>query len=217
MIYAFLLFQLATTSNTPRMEVDRICRARCEILTVQEGTVRFINEWPPSRTLSLGRYAAEAQSFVPRTEAPVRDLRSEHGWRVVVSSYLDHDQDELLTHLRFFGPAGRLREETSVLAKIERAQIGNLFGGADEIFAVTSNEEHAYNARTEIWWLPQDANPTLLIEVQGQPRRFLSTSSGGGPGVSFDRQTYDGVNADTKRTVEEFYVWDSTKKSLTPR
>lgn len=40
-------------------------------------------------------------------------------------------------------------------------------GGNDEILAVTSNEEHAYNAQTEIWLLPEQGNPKVLLQIQG--------------------------------------------------
>ena len=97
----------------------------------------------------LGNYAPAAQRLVPRTEAPVRDLRSSGGWRVVVRIYLNHDDDDFLAHVRFFVPDGRLRVTDDALEYLEETRIGTLFGGGDEIFAMTSNEEHAYNTQSD--------------------------------------------------------------------
>ena len=96
-------------------------------------------------------------------------------------------------------------------------EIGNLFGQSDEIFAVTSNEEHSYNAQSEIWLLPASGEPRLLLAIGGDFEKFSPGASGGVPGVTVARQTYDGVRAETKGMVDEFYSWDSGAKSLTLR
>jgi hypothetical protein len=217
MILALVIFQVAAAPGVAPGQVDSICRSRCEILAVQAGSVRFIDQWPPARNLNLGKYALEAQGLVPRTEAPVLDLRSHRGWRVVASVYLDHEEDEVLGRLRFFGPDGRLRATTGVLFAFEHAEIGTLFGGSDEVVAITSNEEHAYNAQTEIWLLPENGGPKLLAEVQGTFGKFHGSAPGEAPGVTVARQTYDGVHSETKGMVEEFYAWNAETKSLTLR
>jgi hypothetical protein len=214
MIPTLVIFQLVAASAAVPGQIDSICRDQCEILAVQEGTVRFIDQWPPTRNLDLGKYAPAAQRLVPRTEAPVRDLRSPRGWRVVASVYLDHDEDEILMHIRFFGPDGKLRTTSGVLSALEQTAIGNLFGGNDEVFAITSNEEHAYNAQTELWLLPERGDPKLLIEIQGVPQNFSGQAAGTVPGVMIARQTYDGVRSETKGTVQEFYAWEPKTKSL---
>src|ERR1017187_7912582 len=152
-------------------ERDSICRDSCEILAVQDGTVRFIDQWR-HRNLPLGTYRPAAQRLVPRTEAPVLDVQSQRGWRVVGSAYLDHEQDDLLVNLRFFGPEGSPRGRGGVLFSVEQTSIGRLFGGSDEIFAITSNEEHSYNAQTEIWLLPEHGDARVLLEIGGVYKTF---------------------------------------------
>ena len=213
MILALAIFQVAAASGVPGA-IDRVCGAYCEVLAVQGDTVRFIDQWPPARTLVLGTYARTAQDLVPRPEAPISDLRSPGGWRVVASVYLDHEEDAALTHLRFFNPSGELLGVATALPAIEQAEVGRLFGGADDVFATTSNEEHSYGSRTAIWLLPPGAPPKLLVEVQGTYERFFGPAAGETPGVTIARQTYDGVHPETKGTVREFYEWDRDAKSL---
>ena len=203
---------LAPVTSLPG-QIDSICREHCEVVAVQAGRVRFIDQWPPARNLDVGKYVPTAQRSVPRTEAPVLDLRSQHGWRIVASVYLDHKEDEPGTHIRFFGPDGALRSTQDVQLLLEQTKLGTLFGGADEIFAITSWEEHAYNTQTQIWLLPPSGPPKLLLDIPGIFQQF-SDGAGRSPGVLVARETYDGVHAETKGKVQEFYVWDSGIESL---
>lgn len=204
---------LVAASGAVPVQVDSICRPCCQILTVQDGRVRFIDQWL-TRNLDLGPYATAAQRLVPRTEAPVCDLRSKRGWRVVASVYLDHGQDEILAHVRFFGPDGRLRATSDALPWLEQTEIGNLFGDSNEIFAVTSNWEHTYNVQSEIWLLPKREGPKCLLSILGVFGDFSARLAGKPPGVVIARQTYDGVHAETKGIVREFYAWNGQAKSL---
>jgi hypothetical protein len=210
-----ILCQLITGAAVPG-QVDSICRINCKILAVQEGTVRLIDQSPPTRNLVLGKYMPAAQHLVPKTEAPILNLRSTRGWRIVASPYLDHNQDELLIHLRFFGPEGRIRRTGDALMQIVQTSLGSLFGEDDEIFSITSGEEHAYNDQTEIWLLPQRGVPQLLLKFQGTYENFSPLTRGRKPGVMIARQTYDGVHAETKGIVQEFWTWDPKKRSLDP-
>jgi hypothetical protein len=214
MIMALAILQLLAADTAVPGQRDSICREKCVILAVQDGTVRYIDQWT-GRTLALGKYARSAQRLVPRIEAPVSDLRTPRGWRVIASAYFNHEDDELLMRLRFFGPAGSLRATGDALWSLEQASIGNLFGGPDEIFAITSNEEHSYNVRMEIWFLPEGGVPKSLFEIEGVYQKFAKRSARQAPGVTINRQTYDGVSAETKGWVAEFWKWDPQKKSLT--
>ena len=214
MMTTIVILQLLAAPLIVPGQIDSICGAHCEILAVQEGRVRFIDQRPPTRSVDLGKYIPTAQPLVPRTEAPVRDLRSQSGWRVVTSVYLDHGEDAILTHIRFFGPDGTLRGTDDVLSLVEQAKIGTLFDGSDQIFAVTSNEEHAYNVQTKMWFLPSTGGPKLLATIPGTFQQFADGAGGKVAGVTVKRQTYDGVHADTKGTVDQFYVWDRSTKTL---
>jgi len=162
----------------------------------------------------MGRLAATARPLVPRTEAPIGDLRSAKGWRIVASLYLDHDEEEVLMRLRFFGPDDRLRTTDEALPYLEKVQLGNLFGGADEIFGLTTNEEHTYNAQTAIWFLPSSGPPRVLLSFSGTMQQFTTLKSGKSAGVVIAHQTYDGVDSRTKGSKLEFYAWEEQTKSL---
>jgi hypothetical protein len=175
-----LVFQLVAASAGIQGQVASDCRrGKCDILAVQKGRVGRIDQWL-DRDLDLGQYAADAQHLIPQTEAPISDLRSRRGWRVVASVYFEHDNDEIRMKVRFFGPDGKLRLTGEGLYFLLEAEIGNLFGGSDEIFAITSNEEHAYNVLTEICFLPERGSPKILIENQGTFEKFLGKSCGRG-------------------------------------
>ncbi len=191
--------------------IDRVCRDKCVSLVIQNGNVKLVDQWL-NRTVVLGNYAAQARSLVPPAEAPLRSLRSPRGWRIAVSAYLDHEQDALGTHIRFFAPGGTLKVTGDALASVEWAETCELRGANDELFVITSWEEHAYNTQTQIWLLPEQGDSRSVLEMQG-------TFSGlvGGPrarGLRMLRQTYNGADANTKGTVEELYLWDLKTKSL---
>ena len=187
----------------------------CEILAVVRGSVTYTE--PEIRSLVIGKYSSAAQRLVPRTEAPIRDLRSTGGWRIVVSSFLNREEEAgAMLRIRFFGPDGKQRDTADVSMTLEGVKVGRLFGGADDILAVQSNEEHAYNSMTDIWLLPRQGEPQQLIEMNATLGRFSGGGNGSRPGVWVSRQTYDGVHAETKGWVAEFWAWDPSEKSLAP-
>jgi len=207
-----ILIPLLTLSAAVE-QVDIVCRQYCSILEVKDGVVQLRDESSRApRRITIGRYVAEDQQFVPRTEAPTSDLRSLSGWRVVVSAVLDHQELGVRQRLRFFDSRGVLRLQYDALAVLEQQRIGRLFGGADEVLAVTSNEEHAYNARTDIWFLPEQGDPKQVLSVVGVFQTFRKESDS--PGVVLARQTYDGVDSKTKGFVREEYAWDAIAKVL---
>jgi hypothetical protein len=210
-------FQLVAAAASIPGQIDSVCRTYCQALAVQSGIVRSVDLVPPTRTLAIGRYAQAARRLVPPIEAPIRDMTSAHGWRIIVSAFLDHDEGEAKLRLRFFDPSGSLRITQDLLSALEHIEIGRRFGGTDEIFAITSDEEHAYNVQTEIWFLPQRENPKRLLRIRGFLEGFSSGDAGKSPGVTIARETYDGVHAETKGTVQEFYAWDRQTKSLIHR
>jgi len=114
--------------------------------------------------------------------------------------------------VRFFGRDGAVKGSTDVLELIEQTEVAQLGGEYSDIFAVTSNEEHAYNVQTEIGMLPENGPPKRLLEISGEFGGFVG--EGSARGVRISRQTYDGVNAKTKGTVQEVYAWRSETNSL---
>jgi len=84
MIQMIAMFQLITAQVEVPGQFDRLCREKCEFLAVQDDSVKLIDQWL-NRTIILGKYAASAQPFVPPSEAPIIDLVSPRGWRIVAS------------------------------------------------------------------------------------------------------------------------------------
>jgi hypothetical protein len=188
---------------------DIVCLNDCSILEVRNGVVQFTDGF---RRINIGRYVAEDQQLVPRTEAPTLDLRSQRGWHVVVSAVLDHQELGEKLRLRFFDSSGVLRLQDDLLMMLEQQRIGRLFGGADEVLAITSNEEHAYNSQTDVWFLPEQGDPKRVLSVRGVFQAFSDSRES--PGVVVFRQTYDGVHSETKGFIREEYAWDTGSKVL---
>lgn len=208
-------------------EVDRFCRKGfradprtgrvedvCTILAVDRGNVTYIE--PGFRQLVIGKYVPAAQAFVPPTEAPIRLLQSPHGWHIVVSSFLKRGEESgAALHVTFLDPNRKLHGTDEALMTLEASEVGNFFGGADDILAIQSNEEHSYNSMTNIWLLPARGDPQQLIDLNATIGRFSKGGRRNRPGVWIRRQTYDGGHAETKGWLDEFWVWDAAKKSLT--
>ena len=99
---AHIVFQLAAASVIVPGQIDHECRTFCTMLAVQDGAVKFIDQTPPGSSLNVGDYVSADQPLIPLTEAPIRDLHSRRGWRVVVSASLDHDELVVRLRLVFF-------------------------------------------------------------------------------------------------------------------
>jgi hypothetical protein len=199
-------------------QIDAICHGPCRGLEVRNGTVRFIDRAPEApRTVVLGRYVPTAQRFVPRVEAPIRDLKSPGGWHVVVSAFLHHDEEnegEIGTRVRFFAPGATVSAQQVIPGRVQQASIGRLFGGADDVFAIATEDEHAYNVDTEIWLLPKGDKPRSILSLPGVYEQFVGSGDHQTAGVRVSRETYDGEHSETKGRVPEFWKWNPENKSL---
>lgn len=217
MTNCLIICQLFAAATAPG-QLDRVCFGEyCQFLVVQQGAVRFLDYTPPTRSFKIGSYVRSDQDLVPSTEAPIRDMRSGHGWHIVVSAFLDHDEGGTGLRLHFFSPSGAPAGRYDVLSELEQVELGTLLGSSEEILAVTSTEEHAYNVQTVIWLLANHGVPKLLLRVPGVFGTFVNGERGDGPGVWISRETYDGVHAETKGRVNEFWAWDRQRKLLTVR
>lgn len=200
-------------------QVDKVCRVYCQTIVVEGGVVKFLDETPPApRKLDMGSYLAEVQAKVPRAEAPIRELNSSTGWKIIATAFIHHESDNAGmpgVRLRFFDPRGVEQATDDLLEILDEAQIGQLFGGDDQIFAAMSEEEHAYNVETKLWLLPDRGKPKRLLRIRGALGSFAAGDLASG--VTIARQTYDGEHAGTKGTIREFFSWNRKAKALTLR
>jgi hypothetical protein len=196
---------------------DKFCfRDQCQFLTVRQGLVRFADFPALSRDLVIGRYAQGYQRFVPAVEVPIRGARSPGGWLVVVSAFLDHAEGGQELRVRMYAPDGSKQGQSDIMSALEGLELGDVFGTADEVLAITSTEEHAYNVNTTIWLLQKAGGPRKLMDVPGVLIKAAKARDGARSGALIRRQTYDGEHAETKGWVEEFWAWDPIQKSLIP-
>jgi hypothetical protein len=152
---------------------------------------------------------------VPPTEAPIRDLRSPRGWHVVVSSFLHQEDSTAALRVRFFRPDGKLAGTDEGPMMLDDTVIGRLFGGPDEIFAFVSSENRNFNSTTEIWLLPRQGEPRRLLDRNATLGKFSKNGNQNRAGVLLRRETYGGINGDTKGWIDEFWIWDPATKVLT--
>src|ERR1035438_4984698 len=131
-----LLLLMALSHTGVARQLDSIFRGgHCKRLVTEDGNVVYVDEWPPRRVVRLGGYLEGSQALVPTNEAPVRFFRSEDGWTVVLSAFLDHREDSVFTRLRLLSPAGVVATVRRELGLAENFQVGRLFGD-------TRSEEH---------------------------------------------------------------------------
>lgn len=211
----FVLILLPGLVFAEARQVNQFCFKKdvCQSLVVRKREVHFVDP-TLNRDLVLGRYVSADQPLVPQSEAPIRELRSDLGWRIVLSAFLDHSEGRAKLRIRFFDPLGKLRGSSDAMMTLLDAKLGRLFGGTDEVLAFTSNEEHAYNVETEIWLLSEQGKPKLLVYVHGLLGEFVAASSEHKAGVWIDRDTYDGVNASTKGRARELWEWNGNEQTL---
>jgi hypothetical protein len=205
---------LIATCCCVHADLDRFCwrQDQCRFLRIEDGKVVFVD---PRRQLALGEYVAADQAFVPPLEAPIRDLSLPSGGRVVISAFLDHtNTSEVGLHVRFFSSKGKVRGSQTVLMMLIQGTAGRLFGGTDDIVAVTSQEEHSYNTRTDIWLVPVKGSIRNLLSAYGDYEEFRREGGNRPPGVWVNVEMYDGVHASTKGQRLRFYRWDSARKRL---
>lgn len=122
---------------------------------------------------------------MPRTEAPIRDLRSPSGWHIVASAFLPHDEEDpdATLRVRFFGRDGKLRATEEAMIALQGVGVGYLFGGPADIFALQSNVEHSYNSTTSLWLLPVQGGPQQLIGSNATLGKFSKGENGTRPGT----------------------------------
>jgi hypothetical protein len=178
--------------------------------------VRFIDFPALSRDLVIGRYAPGYQRFVPAGEVPIRGARLPSDWLVVVSAFLDHTEGGQELRVRMYAPDGSKQGQLDIMAVLEGLELGDVFGTGDEILAITSTEEHAYNVNTTTWLLQKAGGLKKLMDVPGVFVKATKARDGARPGMLIRRQTYDGEHADTKGWVEEFWAWNRSQRSLIP-
>jgi hypothetical protein len=99
---------------------------------------------------------------------------------------------------------------------IINAKMGDLLGTGNEFLLVMIQGEHTYVIRTLVWLLPDNSSsPILLLDVPGLVDNIPKAGPGIQAGIWIQRETYDGVNADTKGRKPEFWAWDEAQKTLT--
>jgi hypothetical protein len=194
-------------------QFDKACEGYCIVLLVDHGKVKQqIQSTDAPVEMTMGRYLTSAAHLIPSNEAAISDRRASNGWRIVISAFLDHQESSARLRIRFFDSRGLLQLKNDSLTSLEDQEFIRP-NKTDCLYAVTTNEEHVYNAQTEIWFLPNDGVPKLVLSDVGTfqiPRPKGSKA----PTIVFLRETYDGIHSETKGHTAEQYTWDANSKML---
>lgn len=213
-----LVFLLAGCGCFGR-EIDRRClQGDCVVLNIEGRQVvaRRTGEFSGKRT--VGTIAPDGRPFLPPTEAPLRFANSPGGWRVILAAFLpqDFDYNAPELRLRILDPRNGRQTVVDDYNVLGSFHIGPIFETGNEFLQVSTSGPHAYITRTRVWLLPPDGSPNLLLDVPGTLIR-IQTQTGAQPaGLWIDRETYDGVHAETKGRKREFWRWDASNKTLGP-
>jgi len=202
--------------------VDRQCYQRdCLTLVIENGKVlgQRSGGFSPGN-LELGKYDVRGASLVSAKEAPVLYSKTRRGWVGLVAAYIP--EEALLwpqLRLYIFDPQGHRTTTQDLYIRIgSEAQpnfrIGALFNTNSEFLQVSTDGEHSYVVRTLIWLLPDKGAPRLLLDEPSLVNRVQQSSAGRRGGIWTQRETYDGVHAETKGSKSEFWAWDEDQKAL---
>jgi len=219
----FLFLTLAFMAGTAQsaQQLDRKCfQSDCLTLAVEKGIVFGQHTGPQVGKLKIGEFDARGIGFVPTTEAPIQYSRTERGWVAVVAARVPKDFI-LWPELRLYliDPAGHQRSQEDLYTLLHDFRVGRILNTRTELAEVSTVGDHSYVVRTLIWLLPEvNSRPKLLLHGEGLLNRIQPvTASGREPGFWIDRETYDGIHAETKGWKPEFWAWDEDHKILTLR
>jgi hypothetical protein len=198
-------------------ELSRRClQGDCVVLLLEEGKLFAERTGEFAGKREIGNYDSKGASLVPKTEAPIRFSKTQRGWTAIVTAYLpeqfDFDAPELRLYL--FDPSGKRAVVDDNYNLLGDFKTGKILNTGDEFALISSTGAHAYVVRTSAWFLPTTGPPKHVLVVSGL-LVSIRESNAGPPGLLIDRQTYDGVHAETKGTVKELYVWSAETKTLT--
>lgn len=207
LLLASILFGGVRTVPEPPGTVAKACGAGgCSYLAVQHGEVRGILSFTRGSIdadRDLGRYLGSAQALVPKTEAPIRELETRRGWRVVIAAAVDGPLFRLRAH--FISPNGQPRGVFGMSQFLRYVRVGALFGGKDQIVLIEADDGHAYTTFWRAFRLPDHGYPELLAQGWG---RILWAGTGAQPGIIVKRQHPVGGDANRVLSITEYWNWD---------
>jgi len=213
-----LLAALSAPCGSFGREIDRRClQGHCVILSIENGRVlaRRTGGTFTGQTV-VGTFAPAGTRFVPPSEAPILHSTMRSGWHVTVSAYLpeefDYDAPEL--RVRILAPLGRQETVSDEYNLLGSFHIGSIFNTDSQFLQVCTTGARAYFARSRVWLLGQSGSPELLLDVPGWLAGIETPREGKPAGLWIDRDTYDGVNAETKGHKREFWIWEEGRKTF---
>ena len=210
-----LIVQMATLLCHSKELSRRCLQEDCVVLTVEGGKVFAERTGEFAGKREVANYDSKGASLVPKTEAPIRFSKTPGGWTAVVTAYLpeefDFDAPELRLYL--FDPGGKRAAMDDNYSLLGSFDAGRILNTEDEFALISSTGAHAYVVRTSAWFLPASGPPKHVLDVPGL---LASTqeSNAGPPGLFIYRQTYDGIHAETKGEVKEFWIWNPDRKTF---
>ena len=195
-------------------ELDRRCLDKdCVSLRIESGRVYVDNTGEFARTIHIGTYDISAKSDVPPTEAPILSKKTSNGWIAIVTASLPSKFDFNAPVLRVY-ILNRLHEKQLSFDSqmtLDSFRAGRLFNVTDEFVQISASGEHAYVVQTVVWHLPKNGSPKLMIDVPGLVAGINVVSRG----IWIDRQTYDGIHAESKGHRRELWSWRSGRFMMT--
>jgi hypothetical protein len=183
------------------------------VLRVEKGKVFAERTGEFGGKREVGSYNSRAAPLVPKAEAPIRFSKTHNGWTVVVTAYFpeefDFDAPELRLYL--FDPGGKRATVDDHYNLLGTLKAGKILSTGEEFALIDSTGGHAYVVRTSAWLLPTSGPPKHVLDVPGLLARIRNDDV---PGLFIDRETYNGVHAETKGRVKEFWAWNPDQKSF---
>jgi hypothetical protein len=208
---SYLIFVGLTRGEEP---IKKCAGGDCAELTIESGSVVFRSSGQVSER-TVGPYLSADQHLVPNQELPIQEIKSQDGWRVIVTvSLSNYDFIGPIDCFWIFDPSGNKRIRLKGDYFLDQMKIGHLFDEQTDILAIETQGPHAYTVTSSLYLLSVSEGLTLLLKKNAQLKEFYSLENSSAPGVRLNVETYDGVHSETKGWKLCFWRWNPALKTL---
>jgi len=217
-----ILWLTATVILSSQTVLDRVChpeipRAPCAELRIESGRVIW-DANAPSEGADKGPYLAHLHALLAPREAPVRELRSDRGWRVIQTWGFTEPRSGLRRYyLYFFSPQGKLELKHDGNMNLATIEMGRLFRTETELLVTYGADSHTLSQTVDVWILPPQGAPKKA-PLEGKILRSIEPGTAELlPGLWVENPILEGEWLRPVAWVPEFWEWVESEQRFRKR
>jgi len=184
----------------------------CYTLLIDGGFVKSGFSDDPEKCTVDGPYLKEWQHLVDPTEAPVKELTSPRGWKIVVTLGFAGRTAGPIFYLYFFDNHGERQLKASGDLFLEKSEIGVLFGTPDEFLVIDERGETGISHVTEAWLLPKQGRPERVLFTGGMLFTIKQGEGKKKPGLYIN--SYEATDSRKGVWRKSFFEWRADSKTF---